>query len=85
MTNVNRLIPKEQRKVAFGSFLGLMALTAVVCAVELPTRDLEVHEYLMDVGLGAVFGAMGGAVFGYIGWVGLTTVRHVIGAALDQG
>ncbi|HEX5279898.1 MAG TPA: hypothetical protein VFW28_07445 [Micropepsaceae bacterium] len=85
MNDVNQLIPKGQRKVALGSFVGLVALTAVVCAVELSTRDLDMGEYLLDVGLGALFGGIGGVVFGYIAWLGLSVMRHVIGAVFNDG
>src|SRR5579864_5330571 len=85
MNDMNRLIPKAQRKVALGSFLGLVALTAVMCAVELSSRDLEVHEYLVDVALGAILGAFAGAVLGYLAWVGLTVARQVIGAIVHDG
>lgn len=82
---MNQLIPKGQRKVALGSFVGLVALTAVVCAVELSTRHLEFDEYLLDVGLGALFGGIGGMVFGYIAWLGLSVMRHVISAVFNDG
>lgn len=75
---MNRLIPKAERKAAVLSFLGLVVLTAVICAVGVSTRHLQVREYLIEVALAATSAAIAGAVFGYVCRLGLTVVRHLI-------
>ena len=81
---MNILIPKVERKAALLSFLGLLALTAIICASELWTHHLHAREHLINVALGATFGAIGGAVFGYIGWLSSAAARYLTGAFLDH-
>lgn len=75
---MNILIPKAERKAALLSFLGLVVLTAVMCAIQLSTHHLPVREYLTEVALGGTSGAIGGAAFGYVGWLTVTAVRRLI-------
>lgn len=74
-----QLVPKDERKTAFLWFLGLAAFVAVVCSIQLPTHDrLPTREYLGDVALANMFGAIAGAVLWCIFRVGATTA-HLIG------
>jgi hypothetical protein len=67
MRDMNRLIPKAERKAAFLSFLGLAVFVTLVCSIQLPTHHhLPTREYLDDVALATTFGALAGAVLGYI-------------------
>lgn len=81
---MNQLTPKAESKAAVLSFLGLVVLTAIICAIEISTRHLQVREYLIEVALAATSGALAGTVLGYICRLGLTTVRHLIVPLFDR-
>jgi hypothetical protein len=83
MRDMNRMIPKAECKAALLSFLGLAAFTAVICAMELSTRHLQVREYLIEVAWATTFGALGGLMFGYVGRFIVTVVRHLIVTLFD--
>lgn len=73
---MNRLSPKAERKAAFLSFVGLAVFVALVCAIQLPTHHhLPPLQYLADVALATTFGALAGAMLGYI--------RRLIGVFFD--
>jgi hypothetical protein len=80
MRDMIELVPKDERKTAFLWLLGLAAFIAVVCSIQLPTHNrLPTREYLDDVALANLFGAMAGAVLWSIWSLG-ATVAHLIGA-----
>lgn len=75
-----QLVPKSERKAAFLSLLGLAAFIAVVCSIQLPTHGrLPTREYLDDIALANIFGAIAGAVLACIWRLG-ATAAHLAGA-----